>query len=100
MTHGTLDITLLGKAYSVGCRPEDRDGLLAAVSFLDERLDALAAKTGASGERLAVMTALNIAHEFLRLQAGGGFDIEAARRTISRVNERLEEALSEEKTLL
>lgn len=100
MTHGTLDITLLGKAYSVACRPEDRDGLLAAVSFLDERLAALGAKTNASGEKLAVMTALNIAHEFLQFQARGGFDIEAARGTISHVNERLAEVLAKEKTLL
>lgn len=100
MSADTLDIVLLGKEYSVTCRPEDREGLLAAVSFLDDRLNALGARTNASGEKLAVMTALNIAHEFLRFQARGGFDIETTRRTINHVNERLEEALSKEKTLL
>ena len=31
-----LDIKLLGREYRVACKPEERDGLMAAVAYLDE----------------------------------------------------------------
>ncbi|HJV24913.1 MAG TPA: cell division protein ZapA [Aromatoleum sp.] len=99
MPSDTLDITLLGKAYSVACRPEDKDGLLAAVAFLDEKLNSLASRTGSSGEKLAVMTALNIAHEFLQFQRAGGFDMQAAKRRIGLVNARLDGILAQQEKL-
>ncbi|BAL26159.1 cell division protein ZapA [Azoarcus sp. KH32C] len=99
MPSDTLDITLLGKAYSVACRPEDKDGLLAAVAFLDEKLNSLASRTGSSGEKLAVMTALNIAHEFLQFQRAGGFDMQAAKRRIGLVNARLDGVLAQQEKL-
>ena len=99
MPSDTLDITLLGKAYSVACRPEDKDGLLTAVAFLDEKLNSLASRTGSSGEKLAVMTALNIAHEFLQFQRAGGFDMQAAKRRIGLVNARLDGVLAQQEKL-
>ncbi len=95
----TLDITLLGKEYRVACRPEEREGLLAAVAYLDERLNDLARRTNASGEKLATMTALNIAHEFLQFQKSGGFDMQAAKRRIGFVNARLEGVLAQQEKL-
>jgi cell division protein ZapA len=95
----TLDIMLLGKEYRVACRPEERDGLLAAVAYLDEKLNDLARRTSASGEKLATMTALNIAHEFLQFQRTGGFDMQAAKRRIGLVNARLEGVLAQQEKL-
>ncbi|MCC4115450.1 cell division protein ZapA [Aromatoleum toluclasticum] len=99
MPTDTLDISLLGKTYSVACRPEDREGLLAAIAFLEEKLNSLAARTNASGEKLAVMTALNIAHEFLQFQHSGGFDMQAAKRRIGLVNARLDGVLAQQEKL-
>lgn len=95
----SLDITLLDKTYRVACKEEEREGLLAAVAFLDERLRDLGAKTNASGEKLAVMTALNIAHEFLLHQRGSGFDMTGAKRRISLVNARLSGVLEQREKL-
>ncbi len=94
-----LDIKLLGKEYSVACLPENRDSLLSAVSFLDEKLADLAGKTHASGEKLAVMTALNIAHELLQFQRGNGFDMPAAKRRIGFMRARLEGILEQQEKL-
>jgi len=99
MQNDTLDITLLGKAYSVACRAEDKEALLSAVSYLDEKLNSLATKTGSSGEKLAVMTALNIAHEFLQFQRSGGFDMQAVKRRIGLVNARLDGVLAQQEKL-
>lgn len=99
MASDTLDITLLGKAYSVTCRTEDKEDLLAAVSYLDEKLTSVAGKTHASGEKLAMMTALNIAHEFLQFQRTGGFDMQAVKRRINFVNARLGGVLAQREKL-
>ena len=91
-----LDITLLGKGYRVACRPEEREALLAAVAYLDERLNDVARRANASGEKLAVMTALNITHEFLEFQRSGGFDLQAAKRRIGLINARLDGVLGQQ----
>ena len=61
-----LDITLLGKEYRVACPPSEHVALLAAVAYVDEKMHDIAEKTKSNiSERIAVMAALNIAHEHL-----------------------------------
>ena len=61
-----LDITLLGKEYRVACPPSEHAALLAAVTYVDEKMHDIAEKTKSNiSERIAVMAALNIAHEHL-----------------------------------
>ncbi len=99
MNNDMLDIRLFGKEYRVACKPEDRDGLLEAVEYLDDKLRDLAARTSASGEKLAVMTALNITHEFLQFQRSGGFDMPALKRRIGFMNARLDGVLAQQEKL-
>ncbi|MDD3329341.1 MAG: cell division protein ZapA [Zoogloea sp.] len=94
-----LDIKLLGREYRVGCKTEEKDALQTAVNYLDEKMRDLADKTNSAGERLAVMTALNITHEFLQHQRSGGFDIPALKRRIEGINSRLDSALAEQEKL-
>ena len=94
-----LDIKLLGREYRVACKPEEREGLLAAVAYLDEKMRDLSDKPNSAGERLAVMTALNITHEFLQFQRAGGFDIPTLKRRIERINGRLDGVLAEQEKL-
>ncbi|THF56208.1 cell division protein ZapA [Pseudothauera rhizosphaerae] len=95
----TLDIKLLGKEYQVSCRPDEREGLLAAVEFLDGKLADVTRRTGSTGERLAIMTALNVAHELLQQQREGGFDLQAARRRIGLMTARLDGVLAQQEKL-
>jgi len=94
-----LDIVLLGKEYRVSCTPENKAALQAAVSYVDDKLVELADKTHASGERLAVMTALNVAHEFLMYQRSGGFDMAGAKRRIGLMKARLDGVLAQQEKL-
>jgi cell division protein ZapA len=95
----SLDINLLGKEYRVSCTPENKEGLLAAVAYVDGKLHELAQKTNSSGEKLAIMTALNIAHEFLLHQRGNGFDMPAAKRRIGLMQARLDGVLAQQEKL-
>ena len=107
-----LDITLLGKEYRVACPPEERDALLAAVAMVDEKMHDIAEKTKSNiSERIAVMAALNIAHEYLsqtyppvetHLTSGSetGLDFAAVRRRISGMEAKLEAVLAPQDKLL
>ena len=61
-----LDIVLLGKEYRVACPPEERNALSAAAAHVSVTMDEITEQTRSnSPERVAVMAALNIAHELL-----------------------------------
>ncbi|MGA8053258.1 MAG: cell division protein ZapA, partial [Burkholderiales bacterium] len=53
----------------------------------------------ATAERIAVMAALNIAHELLTVKAPGGFDIATLKRRIYLMQAALEEALAPQENL-
>ncbi|MDR0702156.1 MAG: cell division protein ZapA [Azoarcus sp.] len=94
-----IDINLLGKEYHVSCAAKERDGLLEAVTYLGERFNEMAKKTRAGGETLAVMTALNIAHDFLQLLHGRGFDLPTSKRRIAHMQTRIESVLAQQEKL-
>ncbi len=89
-----LDITLLGREYRVACPPDERDALLKAASYVDEKMRDIRGKTQSAGERLAVMTALNIAHELLQMKLPGGIDLQDFRRRIVSMQSRVDQALA------
>ena len=95
----TLDIVLMGREYRVACAPEEREALQSAVVFVDEKMRELGEKTKSTGERLAVMTALNLAHELLSIKLPGGFDMHEFRRRIGAMQTRLDEALASQEQL-
>lgn len=62
-----LDVSILGRDYKVACKESERAELTEAVSLLDARMREI--RDGgkvASIDRIAVMAALNLAHEALR----------------------------------
>ena len=107
-----LDITLLGKEYRVACPPAEHDALLAAVAYVDEKMHDIAEKTKSNiSERIAVMAALNIAHEHLSqkhpaneiVPVGGTeteLDFDAVKRRISHMEAELEAVLAPQDSLL
>jgi cell division protein ZapA len=94
-----VEITLLGREYRVQCREGERDALNASVELVERRMRDLAEATRASGERLAVMCALNLAHEIFQMQATGGVDLVPLRRKINAMQSRIDEALSAQEKL-
>lgn len=61
-----LDVKIMGREYRVACTAEERDALLAAVDYVDNKMREIAQRTKSTiAERVAVMAALNIAHEHL-----------------------------------
>lgn len=99
-TGNSLDIRIQGKDYRVSCAPEEREALEAAVRLLDGRMEEVADKTRSQGEKLAVMVALNLAHELLAAQGGSPashVDAEVSRRRIKTIEAKLDKALAGKK---
>jgi cell division protein ZapA len=62
-------LRLIDREFLIACAPEERDGLLEAAGFLDRKMRELRANAKApSFERLAVLTAISVTHEFLALR--------------------------------
>lgn len=60
-------IQILDKDYTVACPPEEKEGLLESAELLNQRMREVRDSGKVMGaERMAVMTALNVIHEFTR----------------------------------
>jgi cell division protein ZapA len=64
-----VTLRLIDREFLIACSPEEREGLMEAASFLDRKMRELRANAKApSFERLAVLTAISVTHEFLTLR--------------------------------
>jgi cell division protein ZapA len=62
-----IKVQILGKEYPISCPPEEQHDLLVAARYLDEKMRQIRGAGRVIGtERIAVMAALNIAHELLQ----------------------------------
>lgn len=90
-----VSVRIMEKEYVVACPYEERSALLDAAEFLNGRMREIRDSGKVVGhDRIAVMAALNLAHEFLRtkeretkLDSGVGTRVRALR-------ERVESALA------
>jgi cell division protein ZapA len=95
-----LDVTIMGREFRVACKEEERQQLLEAVAFLEKRMREVKETGKVVGtERIALIAALQIAHEFLSTRASGKFDLGEIRRRINAMQETLDRALSEQDEL-
>ena len=96
----TIEISILGRNYKIACEEGEREALLEAVAYLDGKMGEIKNAGKVSGtDRIAVMAALNIAHEFLSTKLGSGFDIGQAKRRILVIEAKLDEALAKQDKL-
>jgi len=96
----TVEVNLLGRTYRVACDDDEREALMQAVAYLDVKMnEILKAGKVLGAERIAVMAALNVAHELLSVKLGTGFDIGHAKRRISAIESQLDAALAKQEKL-
>jgi cell division protein ZapA len=95
-----VDITILGRDYRVACTDDERESLLTAAAFLDRRMREIRDSAKVTGqEKIAVMAALNIAHELLNTKLPGGFDIGDFKRRMQSMQTTLDTAMSQQEKL-
>ena len=99
---GFLDVKIMGREYRVACKPDEQEALLAAVTLVDTKMRDIAQRTkNTIAERVAVMAALNIAHEHLTgsRTAEESVDHTATKRRITDMEARLARALAAQQKL-
>lgn len=95
-----LDITIMGRDFRVACREEERQQLLDAVAYLEKRIREVKDGGKVTGaERIAMIAALNIAHELLTMRVGNGFDLGDVRRKIASMQATVDRALTDQDEL-
>src|SRR5687767_6360166 len=96
----TIEVTLLGRTYRVACAEGERESLMQAVAYLDAKMNEIRNAGKVTGsERIAVMAALNVAHELLSVRLGSGFDLGKAKRRISAIESKLDAAIAKQENL-
>jgi len=89
-----VNIKLLDREYTVGCGPDELESLLSAAKLLDSKMREIrGGNRMAALDRVAVLAALNLAHELqlLRKESEGG-DRELT-RVLGDLNRRLDTLL-------
>ena len=97
-----LDVNILDREFRVACPEDERGELLDAVEYLDKKMREIRdAGKIASVERIAIMAALNIAHELLttRVGGGGGFDLAEFKRRMQGMQTAIDDALVDQDQL-
>ncbi len=65
-------VSILDREFLISCTPDERPGLIAAAAYLDGKMREIRNAARSAGiDRIAVMAALNIAHEFIQLKQRG-----------------------------
>ena len=86
-----VNVKILDREYTVGCEPGERDGLMAAAHLLDARMREIrGGNRMAAIDRVAVLTALNLAHELLQLRQAADQRDAALASTLGELNRKLD----------
>ena len=95
----SMDVAIMGREFRVTCPEDERDGLLQAVTYLDRKMREIRDGGKVIGlERIAIMAALNITHDFLASRPVQP-DTRAHREHIDRLIGLLDQAMAQQDNL-
>ena len=95
-----LQISIMGREFRVACPENEQDSLLEAVEYLNKKMHEIRDNGKVVGlDRIAIMAALNIAHELLSIKVGGGFDLAEVKRRMNHMETILDQALFDQSKL-
>lgn len=84
-------IRLLDREYTVGCEPDERDSLLAAAKLLDNKMREIRGNNRmAALDRVAVLAALNLAHELQQMRSDNEGRDRELERTLGDLHRKLD----------
>jgi cell division protein ZapA len=96
----TVSVKILDKEYQVACPEDEVDALTASARYLDRHMSEIRDSGKVFGlDRIAVMAALNIAHDLLSDQGRANAISEEMTGRIRSLSERIGRTLAEQKQL-
>ena len=96
----TVSVRILEKEYQVNCPEEEVDELAASARYLDAQMRGIRDSGKVLGlDRMAVMAALNIANDLLRLKNERATVVTTIDRKVGELTQRVTAALADAKQL-
>ena len=94
-----MQISIMGREFRVACKPAEQKALQEAVDYLNRKMQEIKDQGKINGlDRIAIMAALNISHEFLTMRLGS-FDVSEYKRRMTSIETTLDQALAEQEKL-
>lgn len=91
-----VSVRILDRDYLIACEPGEREGLVSAAHLLDGRMrDIRGDNRMAAIDRIAVMAALNLAHELLQSQHSSGHRDQQIVKSLGDLNRKLDSLLAD-----
>jgi len=88
-------VNILDREFLIGCTADERAGLIAAAGYLDGKMREVRGSSRTQGlDRIAVMAALNIAHELLQARQNNESDSGALAQHLQAMRTKLDAALA------
>jgi cell division protein ZapA len=96
-----MDINIMGRDLKVACPPGEEAQLNAAVDLLNRKMQEIRdAGKVVSFDRIAMIAALNIAHDFLKTKSGKNLlDNSEAKRRIVSMGKMIDQTISDQEKL-
>lgn len=89
-----VTVTILGREYRLACAPEEKASLVSCAQYVDGKMAAIRDGGKVLGaDRIAVMAALQIAHELFSAQSSDGVEVGDLRRRVRQLLEVCDDAL-------
>ena len=91
-----VNIKILDKEYGVSCTPDEEQELLSSANMVDRKMREIRQSGTIVGmDRIAVMAALNIAHELIKVQNELTQHTDGTEKQLERIQEKSEFALAQ-----
>ena len=90
-----VKVTILNNDYLIGCKEDEKEELMLSVDFLNNKIAEQNSKVKNSGnENTAVLVALNIANEHLKLKKKNITSSKALDQRVTQIQAKIDAALS------
>lgn len=90
----SVTVTLQGREYQIACKPEEEEGLRKSARYLDKQMAQVKGKGSALGfEKIAVLAALNITHDFLLTSIEANNSEHDSQREIRQLEQKIDAVL-------
>jgi len=95
-----VSVSILGKEYQVACPENEKSALIASAQLLHDNMEKIRSTGKIVGlDRIAVMAALNLAHELINLQNDAGHGLEDTNNRILQMKDKVGVFLDEVRQL-
>lgn len=95
-----VSVSILGKEYQISCPEEEKEALISSAQLLHSNMEQIQSSGKIIGlDRIAVMAALNLAHDLINLRDHEGNDLDDINKSILLMKEKVNAFLEEDRQL-